>query len=404
MGISDLSETIKEALIDLKNGKMIIVVDDPGRENEGDIIQAAQFVNVHDINFITKEARGLLCVAIDTYTAKRLDLMDMVKENTSLHSTKFTVSVDAVKETSTGISAADRTITIMTIADEHSRAADLARPGHIFPIVAREGGVLRRAGHTEASVDLCRLAGLKPAAIMCEVLNEDGTMARVPNLKIFAEKHGLRIITIADLIEYRRRHEKLIYKVSEVDFPNEYGHFRLSLYEDIITRETHLALRMGEIDPESPVLVRVHSECLTGDVFGSARCDCGEQKDFAMRKIVAEGRGVLIYLRQEGRGIGLKHKIMAYELQEKGFDTVEANHQLGFKADLREYGIGAQMLADQGVQKMRLMTNNPKKLVGLKGYGLEIVERVPIDLPAKKDNARYLETKKLKMGHLITSI
>jgi len=396
--------TIQEALEELKQGKMIIVVDDPARENEGDIIQAVQYVTPRDINFITREARGLLCVAIDDKIAEQFDLKEMVSDNTSLHTTKFTVSVDAIRGTSTGISASDRAITLRTLIDPDAGAADLARPGHIFPIVARQGGVLRRAGHTEAGVDLCRLAGLSPAAVMCEILNEDGTMARVPDLMSFAESHQLKIVTISDLIKFRRQNEKLVRRLTTVDFPNEFGHFRLTLYEDIITLESHLAISMGDLSGEEPVLVRVHSECLTGDVFGSARCDCGDQKNFALEKIAEEGRGVFIYLKQEGRGIGLKHKIMAYELQEQGYDTVEANHQLGFKSDLREYGVGAQMLVDQGVKKMRLMTNNPKKLVGLEGYGLEITDREPIDIPAKPDNQKYLETKKIKMGHLLRSI
>ena len=393
--------SIEEAIKDLQQGKMIIVVDNPDRENEGDIIQAAEKVTSESVNFTVKNARGLLCTAIDSNTAKRLNLHKMVYENTSLHKTNFTISVDAVKNVTTGISAKDRYETIKTIADPKTKKNDLARPGHIFPIVAKDGGVLYRTGHTEASTDLCKLAGLEPAALMCEIMNEDGTMARMPHLMEFSKKHNLKIVTIADLIKYRRKKEKLVKKISEVDFPNEFGEFKLSLYEESIKKLHHLAIFKGEINPNKPVLVRVHSECLTGDVFGSARCDCGDQKDEAMRMIERDGNGVLLYLRQEGRGIGLKHKIRAYKLQDNGFDTVEANHELGFKADLREYGIGAQILKDLGVKKMRLITNNPQKIIGLSGYDLEVVERIPLIIPIKKSNKKYMQTKKDKMGHLI---
>lgn len=393
--------SIEEAIKDLQQGKMIIVVDNPDRENEGDIIQAAEKVTSESVNFTVKNARGLLCIAIDNNTAKRLNLHKMVYENTSLHKTNFTISVDAVKNVTTGISAKDRYETIKTIADPKTKKNDLARPGHIFPIVAKDGGVLYRTGHTEASTDLCKLAGLEPAALMCEIMNEDGTMARMPHLMEFSQKHNLKIVTIADLIKYRRKKEKLVKKISEVDFPNEFGEFKLSLYEESIKKLHHLAIFKGEINPNKPVLVRVHSECLTGDVFGSARCDCGDQKDEAMRMIEKDGNGVLLYLRQEGRGIGLKHKIRAYKLQDNGFDTVEANHELGFKADLREYGIGAQILKDLGVKKMRLITNNPQKIIGLSGYDLEVVERIPLIIPIKKSNKKYMQTKKDKMGHLI---
>jgi len=392
---------IEEAIKDLQQGKMIIVVDNPDRENEGDIIQAAEKVTSESVNFTVKNARGLLCIAIDNNTAKRLNLHKMVYENTSLHKTNFTISVDAVKNVTTGISAKDRYETIKTIADPKTKKNDLARPGHIFPIVAKDGGVLYRTGHTEASTDLCKLAGLEPAALMCEIMNEDGTMARMPHLMEFSKKHNLKIVTIADLIKYRRKKEKLVKKISEVDFPNKFGEFKLSLYEESIKKLHHLAIFKGEINPNKPVLVRVHSECLTGDVFGSARCDCGDQKDEAMRMIEKDGNGVLLYLRQEGRGIGLKHKIRAYKLQDNGFDTVEANHELGFKADLREYGIGAQILKDLGVKKMRLITNNPQKIIGLSGYDLEVVERIPLIIPIKKHNKKYMQTKKDKMGHLI---
>ena len=393
--------SIEEAIKDLQQGKMIIVVDNPDRENEGDIIQAAEKVTSESVNFTVKNARGLLCTAIDSNTAKRLNLHKMVYENTSLHKTNFTISVDAVKNVTTGISAKDRYETIKTIADPKTKKNDLARPGHIFPIVAKDGGVLYRTGHTEASTDLCKLAGLEPAALMCEIMNEDGTMARMPHLMEFSKKHNLKIVTIADLIKYRRKKEKLVKKISEVDFPNKFGEFKLSLYEEAIKKLHHLAIFKGEINPNKPVLVRVHSECLTGDVFGSARCDCGDQKDEAMRMIEKDGNGVLLYLRQEGRGIGLKHKIRAYKLQDNGFDTVEANHELGFKADLREYGIGAQILKDLGVKKMRLITNNPQKIIGLSGYDLEVVERIPLIIPIKKSNKKYMQTKKDKMGHLI---
>lgn len=393
--------SIEGAIKDLQQGKMIIVVDNPDRENEGDIIQAAEKVTSESVNFTVKNARGLLCIAIDNNTAKRLNLHKMVYENTSLHKTNFTISVDAVKNVTTGISAKDRYETIKTIADPKTKKNDLARPGHIFPIVAKDGGVLYRTGHTEASTDLCKLAGLEPAALMCEIMNEDGTMARMPHLMEFSKKHNLKIVTIADLIKYRRKKEKLVKKISEVDFPNEFGEFKLSLYEESIKKLHHLAIFKGEINPNKPVLVRVHSECLTGDVFGSARCDCGDQKDEAMRMIERDGNGVLLYLRQEGRGIGLKHKIRAYKLQDNGFDTVEANHELGFKADLREYGIGAQILKDLGVKKMRLITNNPQKIIGLSGYDLEVVERIPLIIPIKKSNKKYMQTKKDKMGHLI---
>ena len=393
--------SIEGAIKDLQQGKMIIVVDNPDRENEGDIIQAAEKVTSESVNFTVKNARGLLCTAIDSNTAKRLNLHKMVYENTSLHKTNFTISVDAVKNVTTGISAKDRYETIKTIADPKTKKNDLARPGHIFPIVAKDGGVLYRTGHTEASTDLCKLAELEPAALMCEIMNEDGTMARMPHLMEFSKKHNLKIVTIADLIKYRRKKEKLVKKISEVDFPNEFGEFKLSLYEESIKKLHHLAIFKGEINPNKPVLVRVHSECLTGDVFGSARCDCGDQKDEAMRMIERDGNGVLLYLRQEGRGIGLKHKIRAYKLQDNGFDTVEANHELGFKADLREYGIGAQILKDLGVKKMRLITNNPQKIIGLSGYDLEVVERIPLIIPIKKSNKKYMQTKKDKMGHLI---
>lgn len=393
--------TIEEALKDFREGKMLIVVDDPARENEGDLIQAAEFVKAGSVNFAAKEARGLICAAVDSEVARQLELQDMAGENSSLHCTKFTVSVDALEGTSTGISAADRAKTFEVLVDPQSRPQELGRPGHVFPIVAKKGGVLRRTGHTEASVDLCRLAGLRPVAMMCEIMADDGTMMRLPGLKDFAEKNGLKIISIADLIAYRRKMERYIEKLTTVNFPNEFGEFKLTLYRDRLDNKEHLAITMGEFDPEKPVLLRMHSECITGDVFHSARCDCGEQKDAALKKIAQEGCGALIYLRQEGRGIGLKHKIMAYELQDQGLDTVEANIQLGFQPDLRDYGAGAQIIKDLGIRKIRLMTNNPKKVIGLSGYDLEIIERVPIEIEPTSCNKSYLETKRDKMGHLI---
>ncbi|MBN2781102.1 MAG: bifunctional 3,4-dihydroxy-2-butanone-4-phosphate synthase/GTP cyclohydrolase II [Candidatus Marinimicrobia bacterium] len=393
--------TIEEAIRDIKEGKMLIVVDDPSRENEGDIVQAAQFVTPAAINFVAKEARGLVCAAVEKEVADRFGLSAMVTDNSSLHSTGFTVSVDALEGTTTGISAHDRAKTFSVLADPKGKPGQLGRPGHIFPIVAKPGGVLRRAGHTEASSDLCRLAGCRPVAMMCEIMAEDGTMMLLPELMAFAKKHRLKIITIADLIAYRRKKEHYIEKIITVRFPNEYGEFKLTLYKDLLDGKEHIAITMGEFDPETPALIRVHSECLTGDVFHSARCDCGAQKDAALKKIADAGNGALIYLRQEGRGIGLKHKLMAYELQDQGFDTVEANIELGFKPDLRDYGAGAQIIKDLGIRKMRLMTNNPTKVIGLSGYDLEIVERVPVEIEPTASNKSYLETKRDKMGHMI---
>lgn len=393
--------TIEEAIDDIKSGKMIIVVDDPQRENEGDIIQAAEFVTADTVNFAAKEARGLICAAVGEQVADRLDLHSMVNHNSSLHSTGFTVSVDAVEGTTTGISAHDRAKTFEVMVDKNSRPAQLGRPGHIFPIIAKPGGVLRRTGHTEASVDLCKLAGCEPVAMMCEIMADDGTMMRLPKLMDFAKKHDLKIITIADLITYRRQRERYIEKEITVRFPNEYGEFDLTMYRDMLDGKEHLAISMGTFDPEKPALIRVHSECITGDVFHSARCDCGAQKNAALKKIAEEGNGALIYLRQEGRGIGLKHKLKAYELQDQGFDTVEANVELGFKPDLRDYGAGAQIIKDLGIRKIRLMTNNPKKIIGLSGYDLEVVERVPVEIEPNEVNQFYLETKRDKMGHMI---
>ena len=393
--------TIEEAIQDFKQGKMLIVVDDPQRENEGDVIQAGEFITPKSINFAAKEACGLICAAVDEEVGKRLDLHAMVNHNSSLHTTGFTVSVDAVEGTTTGISAYDRAKTFEVLSDKNAKPSQLGRPGHIFPIVAKPGGVLRRTGHTEASVDLCRLAGLESVAMMCEVMDHDGTMMRLPALMEFAKKHKFKIITIADLIKYRRKTEHYIEKQTSVRFPNEFGEFNLTLYKDLLDGKEHIAISMGTFDPEKPALLRVHSECITGDVFHSARCDCGAQKDAALKKIAEEGNGALIYLRQEGRGIGLRHKLMAYELQDQGLDTVEANLELGFKPDLRDYGAGAQIIKDLGIRKMRLMTNNPKKIIGLSGYDLEVVERVPVEIPPTESNQFYLETKRDKMGHMI---
>ncbi len=400
--IANMFDKIEDAIEDLKKGKMVVVVDDEDRENEGDIIMAAEKVTPEAVNFITREARGMLCLAIDRERARQLDLEFMVEQNTALHQTPFTVTIDYKHGTTTGISAFDRAKTILAAIDPKVNSSDFARPGHIFPLVARNGGVLKRAGHTESAVDLAKLAGFNSAGVLCEIMDEDGSMARVPQLKKFAEKHELKLITIADLIEYRRRKEKLVRKKVSVDMPSKHGTFKLHLYENLLdNNDNPIALVKGDVSSDEPVLVRVHSECLTGDVFGSMRCDCGDQLASAMKMIEEAGRGVILYMRQEGRGIGLVNKLMAYSLQESGSDTVEANEQLGFKADLRDYGIGAQILKDLGLRKIKLLTNNPMKIIGLKGYDLEIVERVPLEIQPNEKNENYLKTKKSKLGHIL---
>jgi len=393
--------SIDSALEEIKNGRCIIVVDNEDRENEGDLVSASELVTPDMVNFMAKEGRGLICVTIDSKKARSLNLEPMERKNSSLYETNFTISVDASKNTTTGISAFDRFETIRVIIDEKSKESDLARPGHIFPIVGKDGGVLRRAGHTEASMDLARLAGLKPSGVICEILADDGTMARGKTLFEFAKKHNLKIISIADLIRYIRKTEKLVKKVEEVNLPTKYGNFKLHLYEDIFDNNSHLALSLGDFSHEKSTLVRVHSECLTGDVFHSQRCDCGDQLETAMQMISNNKSGVIVYLKQEGRGIGLLHKIKAYRLQEGGLDTVEANEELGFSADLRDYGVGAQILKDLGITNITIMTNNPKKLVGLEGHGLNIVSRIPIKIKPNKNNKEYLKTKKSKLGHIL---
>ena len=396
---------VEEAIRDIKDGKMVILVDDEDRENEGDLTMAAGKVTPEAINFMTKFGRGLICLTLTEGKADELELKPMVSENTSKLKTAFTVSIDAKKGVTTGVSAYDRAHTILTAIEDGSKPEDLARPGHIFPLRARKGGVLVRTGQTEGSVDLARLAGLKAAGIICEIMKDDGTMARMPDLEKFAKEHNLRIVTIADIIEYRLRKDRLVRRGAEAIVPTRYGgDFKAIVYENDVDFHEHLAMIKGEINPNEPILVRVHSECLTGDVFGSERCDCGDQLKCAMKLIEKEGKGVILYMHQEGRGIGLANKIRAYALQDKGMDTVEANEKLGFKADLRDYGIGAQILLDIGVRKMRLMTNNPKKIVGLEGYGLEVVERVPIEVIPHKRNIDYLRIKKEKMGHIFGNL
>jgi 3,4-dihydroxy 2-butanone 4-phosphate synthase / GTP cyclohydrolase II len=392
--------SIEEAIYDLILGKVIIVVDDEDRENEGDFIALAQKATPDVINFMIKEGRGLVCAPITEQRAMELDLPPMVQRNTDYHGTAFTISIDHI-ETTTGISAPERSRTIQSLIDPATRPQHFRRPGHIFPLIAKDGGVLRRAGHTEASVDLAKMCGSYPAAVICEVIKEDGTMARVPDLMEIADKHELKIITIQDLIQYRNEKEKLVKREVEVKLPTDYGDFAAIAYTNEVDQKEHVALVKGKIDPAKPVLVRVHSECLTGDVFHSNRCDCGPQLAAALQQIDEAGSGVLLYMRQEGRGIGLINKLKAYKLQEQGLDTVEANIKLGFAPDLRNYGIGAQILKDLGIQKMRLLTNNPRKIKGLEGYGLEVVERVPLQMSENEGNTRYLHTKKLKLGHML---
>ncbi len=393
--------SVNEAIEEIKNGKVIIVVDDEDRENEGDFICAAEYVTPDIVNFMVTHGRGMLCVALNGKQLDRLNLPLMVESNSALHGTQFTVTVDAIEGTTTGISAADRAHTIKKLIDIKSNADDFAKPGHIFPLRAFEEGVLRRAGHTEAAVDLCKLANLNPAGVLCEILKDNGEMARVPELIEIAKKFNLKIVTVQDLIKYKIKTENLIEKITNIDFPTYHGDFRLHLYKNLLDKKKQVALIKGSPDPEKPFLVRMHSECLTGDVFHSLRCDCHDQLNQALDLIEQNGSGVLVYMRQEGRGIGLENKIKAYQLQDEGKDTVEANEELGFKADLRDYGIGAQILVDLGIKKIKLLTNNPRKVIGLKGYGLEIVERIPIEIPPNKNNEKYLQTKRDKLGHII---
>ncbi|HQM91337.1 MAG TPA: bifunctional 3,4-dihydroxy-2-butanone-4-phosphate synthase/GTP cyclohydrolase II [Syntrophales bacterium] len=394
--------TIPEAIEDIKNGRMVILVDDEDRENEGDLCMAAEFVTPEAVNFMAKHGRGLICLTLSEELARKINLPLMVNDNQSRFKTAFTVSIEARKGVTTGISAHDRATTIRTAIADHVKPEDIVSPGHVFPILARKGGVLVRTGQTEGSVDLARLAGLKPGGVICEIMKDDGTMARMPDLEVFAREHGLKIVTIADLINFRMKTESFVRRAATATLPTAFGgDFKFIVYENDVDDFKHVALVKGEIGPEDAVLVRVHSECMTGDVFGSMRCDCGDQLHTAMEMINEEGKGVIVYMHQEGRGIGLVNKVRAYELQEHGRDTVEANIELGFKEDLRDYGIGAQILVDLGVKKIRLLTNNPKKIVGLEGYGMTIIGRVPIEIKPNEVNLRYLRTKKEKMGHIL---
>jgi 3,4-dihydroxy 2-butanone 4-phosphate synthase/GTP cyclohydrolase II len=397
--------TVERALENISSGRLIIIVDDEDRENEGDLMVAAEKITPEIINFMSRYGRGLICLPLTENRLEELRLPLMVRENTSRFETAFTVSVDAKAGVSTGISAFDRARTIRVAIDPEAEPSDLVRPGHIFPLEAKEGGVLARAGQTEAAVDLARLAGLVPAGVICEIMNEDGSMARIPQLEIFSREHGIPILTIADLIKYRMKTESLVCKIDEADLPTRHGHFRIMIFEDLISHENHVALVKGRIEGDEPVLVRAHSQCLTGDTFGSCRCDCGEQLHQAMEIIEKQGHGVILYiLNQEGRGIGLTNKIKAYAIQDRGADTVEANRSLGFKPDQRDYGIWAQILVALGVKKIRLMTNNPRKFIGLAGYGLEIVDRVSVEVPPNRANLKYLKTKKEKLGHILDMV
>ena len=394
--------TIKEVIKDISLGKMVILADDEDRENEGDLCMAAELVTPEAINFMARYGRGLICLTLNIELADKLNLQPMARDNRSRFGTAFTVSIEATQGVTTGISAADRATTIKVALDNNTKPEDIVSPGHVFPIIAKKGGVLVRTGQTEGSVDLARLAGLKPAGVICEIMKDDGTMARMPDLQIFAKEHNLKIATIADLISFRMQHESLIRRAATANIPTRYGgDFQVIVYENDVDDRKHVALVKGKINPEDDVLVRVHSECLTGDVFGSERCDCGDQLRTAMSMVDKEGKGVIVYMHQEGRGIGLVNKINAYALQEQGRDTVEANLELGFKDDLRNYGIGAQILVDAGVKKMRLLTNNPRKLIGLDGYGIAITDRVPIEIEPSDNNIRYLKAKKTKMGHML---
>ena len=395
---------IEDAVEAIRSGRMIIVVDDEDRENEGDLTIAAERVTPEAINFMARHGRGLICLSMTPERLDELEIPLMVRENTSRFETAFCTPIDAVGRTTTGISAYDRSATVLAAIDPATRPADLARPGHTFPLRARTGGVLVRAGQTEAAVDLARIAGLYPAGVICEVMNEDGTMARIPELANFAKRHGLPIITIADLIKYRMRTESLVRRVATAKLPTDYGDFKVHAFENVLDKQTHVALVRGDISDGKDVLVRVHSQCLTGDVLHSIRCDCGAQLDLALQRIASEGRGVLLYLSQEGRGIGLANKIRAYELQDEGFDTVEANERLGFKADQRDYGVGVQILRELGVRSMRLLSNNPRKLVGIEGYGLSVSEWLKLEIPATASTQRYLKTKKEKLGHKLSSV
>jgi 3,4-dihydroxy 2-butanone 4-phosphate synthase/GTP cyclohydrolase II len=401
---SEVKAAAEDIIEEARKGRMFILVDDEDRENEGDLTVAAEKVTPEIINFMAREGRGLICMPMTEQRLEELDIPQMVPQNTARFETAFCVSIEAKYATSTGISTADRAATVLAAIDPKTRPADLARPGHMFPLKARDGGVLVRAGQTEAAVDLARIAGLYPAGVICEIMNDDGTMARVPELTKFAKRHGLLMITVADLIKYRMRTESLVRRVATAHLPTEYGEFRVYAYENQIDHQAHLALVRGDIGSGEDVLVRVHSSCLTGDGLHSIRCDCGAQRDAAMQRIAAEGRGVLLYLNQEGRGIGLANKIRAYELQDEGFDTVEANERLGFKADQRDYGVGVQILRELGIRSMRLLSNNPRKLVGIEGYGLTVTEWLPLEIPAHDSTRRYLKTKKEKLGHKLSSV